>query len=133
MDKIANLIISLKNAGMVGKEKVYLPFSKLTLNIANLLKKEGYVKAVKIGNEDSANPADKYIEIVLEYVSKNNPKIKEVKRISKSSQRVYTGTNEIPSHKRGYGLVVVSTPKGIMSGKDARKEHVGGEILFSVF
>jgi small subunit ribosomal protein S8 len=133
MDKIANLIISLKNAGMVGKEKVFLPHSKLVLNIANLLKKEGYVKAVRVANEDSVNPADKYIEIVLEYIAKNSPKIREVKRISKSSQRVYTGTNEIPANKRGYGLVVVSTPKGIMTGKEARKEHVGGEILFSIF
>jgi small subunit ribosomal protein S8 len=133
MDKIANLIISLKNAGMVGKEKVFLPHSKLTLNILNLLKTEGYVKAVKVGNESSANPADKYIEVVLEYVAKNMPKIREVNRISKSSQRVYKGTNEIPLFKRGYGLVVVSTPKGIMTGKQARKENVGGEILFSVF
>jgi small subunit ribosomal protein S8 len=133
MDKIANLIISLKNAGMVGKEKVYLPYSKLILNIANLLKTEGYVKAVKVVNENTANPADKYLEIVLEYFEKNSPRIREVNRISKSSQRVYKGANEMPNFKRGHGLVVVSTPKGLMSSKNAKKEQVGGEVLFSIF
>jgi small subunit ribosomal protein S8 len=132
MDKIANLIISLKNASIVGKEKVFFPYSKLIHNIADLLKKEGYVKAVKVQAKDE-NPASKYLEIILTYDENKNPKIREVARISKSSKRIYSGVKAVSSFKRGLGLRVLSTPKGILTDKEAKKEHVGGEILFTIF
>jgi small subunit ribosomal protein S8 len=133
MDKIANLIVGLKNAGMVSKEKAFFPYSKLIWNIAELLKKEGYVKAVHDMKADTGNPADRYIEVVLEYVSKGVPRISIVERVSKLSQRIYMKSTEIRPFKYGKGLVVVSTPKGLLTDKEAKKELVGGEILFRIF
>jgi small subunit ribosomal protein S8 len=132
MDRIANFIISLKNAGMVGKEKIFVPYSQLIENIANLLKQENYVKAVKLIDSQAGNPAGKFLEVVLHYVENGNPKIREVARVSKSSHRVYAGTSRLPMHKRGAGLVVMTTPKGIMTAAQAKKEHVGGEVLFKI-
>jgi small subunit ribosomal protein S8 len=132
MDKIANLIISLKNASKVGKEKIFFPHSKMIYSILELLKKEGYIKAVKLQAKDE-NPASKYLEIVLNYDENKNPKIREVARVSKSSKRMYIGASKISSFKRGLGLRVLTTPKGILTDKEARKEHVGGEVLFTMF
>jgi len=128
MDKIANFIVSLKNSNAVGKEKIFFPYSKLVENIANLLKTENYIKAVRIVEQDSK----KFLEVVLNYENKL-PKIREVARVSKSSLRVYAGTKRLPVFKRGLGLVVMTTPKGIMTAKNAKKEHVGGEVLFRMF
>jgi small subunit ribosomal protein S8 len=125
MDRIAQFIISLKNAGAVGKEKIYFPYSKMIASIAELLKAQGYVKAVH-DIKKSESPADRYLEVVLEYVSANNPKIREVARVSKLGKRVYRGVGEIGSHKQGKGLTVLTTPKGILTDKEARKAHVGG-------
>lgn len=133
MDKIANFIVALKNSSVVGKDKIFFPYSKLIENIANLLKEEGYVKAVKLIDSKKGNPAGRFLEVVLNYDATGTPKIREVVRVSKSSQRVYTGAGKLPVFKRGHGLVVVTTPKGIMTAKNAKKEHVGGEILFKMF
>ncbi len=133
MDRIANFIITLKNASMVGKEKVFVPYSKLTNQIAGLLKTEGYVKAVKLIDSENGNPAGKFLEVVLVYSEMNEPKIREVARVSKSGKRVYANTKRLPIFKRGLGLVVMTTPKGIMTAKQAKKEHVGGEVLFKMF
>ena len=133
MDRIANLIVTLKNAQMVGKEKVFVPYSKLINQIADLLKTEGYVKAVRLVDSEKGNPAGKFLEIVLVYNEMNEPKIREVARVSKSGMRVYANTKRLPIFKRGQGLVVMTTPKGIMTAKVAKKEHVGGEVLFKMF
>ncbi len=132
MDHIANFIVSLKNANVVGKEKIFFPYSIMISNIANLLKKEGYVKAVH-DIKKSESPADRFLEVVLNYSESGTPKIREVARVSKSSQRYYTGVKTIQSHKNGKGLVVLTTPKGILTDKESRKEHVGGEVLFTMF
>lgn len=138
MDKIANFIVALKNSSVVGKDKIFFPYSKLIENIANLLKEEGYVKAVKmIDSKKGANakysPAGRFLEVVLNYDEAGKPKIREVARVSKSSLRVYAGTGRLPVFKRGQGLVVMTTPKGIMTAKKAKAEHVGGEVLFRMF
>ncbi len=118
---------------MVGKEKVFVPYSKLINQIADLLKVEGYVKAVKLIDSQPGNPAGKFLEVVLIYSDVNEPKIREVARVSKSGKRVYANTKRLPQFKRGLGLVVMTTPKGIMTAKAAKKEHVGGEVLFRMF
>ncbi len=133
MDKIANFIVALKNSSVVGKEKIFFPYSKLIENIANVLKTEGYVKAVKVIDSKNGSPAGKFLEVVLTYDEAGKPKIREVARVSKSSLRVYAGTGRLPIFKRGKGLVVMTTPKGIMSAKQAKAEHVGGEVLFKMF
>lgn len=133
MDKIANLIVALKNSSVVAKEKIFFPYSKLIENIANLLKEEGYVKAVKIIDGKEGAAVGKFLEIVLAYDEAGKPKIREVARVSKSSLRVYANTKRLPIFKRGQGLIVMTTPKGIMTAKKAKAEHVGGEVLFKMF
>jgi small subunit ribosomal protein S8 len=128
MDPISNMIIMLKNAGLAGKESVVLPYSKMKNAVAECLKKEGYVN--KISKKVRLNHP--VLEIELSYVDKK-PRISDVQRISKQSRRVYFGIKEIHPVRNGGGLLVLSTPKGILSGKEARKENVGGEALFQIF
>jgi small subunit ribosomal protein S8 len=128
MDSIANMIIVMKNASLAGKEVASFPHSKLKAAILECLKKEGYVKdfskKIKKGMPT--------IEVELMY-GEENPKITHVERISKQSRRVYFGMNDIHTVRNGSGLLVLSTPKGILSGKQARKEQVGGEALFKIW
>ena len=128
MDPISNMIIMLKNAGLAGKESVVLPYSKMKNAVAECLKKEGYVN--KISKKVRLNHP--VLEIELSYVDKK-PRISDVQRISKQSRRVYFGIKEIHPVRNGGGLLVLSTPKGILSGKEARNESVGGEALFQIF
>ena len=128
MDSISNMLITMKNGGSAGKEAVLLPYSKIKHAIAECLKKEGYVKNIskKVKNNQSV------LEVELVYVDQK-PKIAEVERISKQSRRVYFRMKDIHRVRNGVGLLVLSTPKGILSGKDARHEQVGGEALFRVW
>ncbi len=128
MDSISNMLIMIKNGSLAGKTSVIMPFSKLKLAIAECLAKEGFVKEVSKKTRNN-HPA---LEIELMYSGKN-PKITGVERISKQSRRVYYGMKDIHTVRGGAGLLVLSTPKGIMSGKNARKEQVGGEALFKVW
>ncbi len=118
----------MKNGSLADKESVLLPYSKMKHSIAECLKKEGYVSEVskKIKKDQPV------LEIVLTYVDKK-PKITEVERISKQSRRVYFGVKDIHRVRNGAGLLVLSTPKGILSGKDARAGQVGGEALFRIW
>ncbi|MBP9748047.1 MAG: 30S ribosomal protein S8 [Candidatus Pacebacteria bacterium] len=128
MDTISNMIIMMKNGSLAGKESVLVPYSKLKGAILECLKKEGYVAAVS----KKVKKDHPVLEVTLTYVDKK-PKIVEVERISKQSRRIYFGMKDIHSVRNGSGLLVLSTPKGIMSGKQARTEHVGGEALFRVW
>ncbi len=118
----------MKNGSLAGKDSVLVPYSKMKQAIADCLKKSGYVsevsKKVKLGQP--------VLEVTLTYVDKK-PRITEVERISKQSRRVYFGMKDIHSVRNGTGLLVLSTPKGILSGKEARKEQVGGEALFRLW
>lgn len=127
MDPIANMLVAIKNAGLVNKTSVTLPSSKMKLAILELLKKEGYVKAINV--TEGVKPT---VEVVLAYVDKS-PRITDVKRVSKPSKRVYTGVKDIAPVKYGHGICVISTPKGIMTDKEARREMVGGETLFKIW
>ena len=127
MDPIANMLIAIKNAGSVKKASIVIPHSNMKEAILSLLKEEGYIKTYKVDGD-----AKKNLEIVLEYKG-NAPRVTDVKRISKSSKRVYTGVKDITPVKYGHGLCVLSTPKGIMTDKLARKEMVGGEVLFAIW
>lgn len=127
MDQIANMLIAIKNAGLVKKASVTLPSSKMKVAILELLKQEGYIKTYHVAGD--VKPT---IEVVLEYV-KGTPRVHGVTRVSKQSKRVYTGVKDITSYKYGHGMYVLSTPKGILSDKQARKELVGGEVLFTIW
>lgn len=128
MDTISNFIIKLKNAGNAGQESVVVPFSKLKLSIAEVLKKEGFVKDVSEKSE-KGKPV-----LVLSLFSENrDPKIKGVKRISKPSKRVYRKAGELRAVKNGYGSLILSTSHGVMTGKQAKSQKLGGEALFSIW
>ncbi len=118
----------MKNGSLAGKESVFFPASKMKYSILECLKKEGYIAEVtkKTKNEHPV------LEAKLVYVDKK-PKITQVERISKQSRRVYFGVKDIHKVRNGSGLLVLSTPKGILSGKEARREMVGGEALFKIW
>jgi small subunit ribosomal protein S8 len=129
MDPIANMLITMKNASMVSKDTVVVPFSKIKYAIAQCLKEQGFIaNASKKTEKNNVS----VLEIELAYTPEG-PKIHDVKRMSKQSRRMYTGVKEIRPVKNGFGITVFSTPKGILSDKQARKEQVGGEVLFTMW
>jgi small subunit ribosomal protein S8 len=128
MDKAANLLISLKNGGNAGKETVMVPFSKFTGEIAKTLFQAGYIASYA---KKSRAKGD-VLELGVLYVD-TKPRIHDVKRVSKSSRRVYYGVHDVKPIKNGRGLLVLSTPKGILTGEQARQENVGGEALFEIW
>lgn len=133
MDQIANMLVGIKNAGLVRKDYILVPHSQVKEAILNVLKREGYIKTLEtldLGNHK------KQLRIVLEYTGKHPnvlPKINDIQRISKLSKRVYLGYRDIHRYKFGRGLVVISTPKGILTDKEARSELCGGEVLFNIW
>lgn len=128
MDPISNMVIMIKNGSRAGKTVVSFPYSKIKNAIAECLKKEGYIKDVAKKTK-GGHPV---LEVELLYQDKK-PKVTDAERVSKQSRRVYFKIKDIYPVKSGTGLLVLSTPKGIMSGKDARKEQVGGEALFRIW
>ena len=118
----------MKNASLVGKESASFPYSKMKDAILECLKKEGYIASFS----KKVKGSQPILEVELLYVDKN-PKITEVERISKQSRRVYFGMKDIHTVRNNSGILVLSTPKGILSGKEARKENVGGEALFKLW
>ncbi len=115
----------IKNAGRAHHETVVVPHSKVKFSIAECLVKEGYLKSVN----KKTKKGFPIMELELVYVDET-PKITGVDRISKSSCRVYKGVKDL---KRSYGLTILSTPKGILTDKEAKKEMVGGEVLFKLW
>ena len=126
MDPIADMMNMVKNASLVNKADVTVTYSKQKEAIAQCLKREGYLTGVekKIRNG--------FPILVLSLVTDEKRRITEVKRISKPSRRMYAGVKEFKGYFTGRGLLVLSTPKGIMSHREAKKELVGGELLFSL-
>ena len=128
-DPISDMLIQIKNAVMVKKPLVSIPFSNLKLEIAKVLQREGYLKtAVKKGKK-----IKKVLVCDLAYDNDGVAKFTNVARVSKLSCRVYIGVKEIRPVKQGYGTLVLSTPKGIMTDKDAKLANVGGEVLFKIW
>jgi small subunit ribosomal protein S8 len=128
MDQIANMINMIKNGSLAERESVTVPFSKIKLSIAECLVKEGFIKSV-VKKTKKTFPV---LEINLMYVD-GQPKVNGVERVSKSSRRIYKGVKDIKSTRNGFGLMVLTTPKGILTDKQARKEMVGGEVLFKIW
>ena len=127
-DPIADMIIRMKNAGEAGKQFVVVPYSKMKFAIAELLEEEGFIKAIaRKGKKDG-----KLIEIELAYEN-DSPRIKGVERVSKSSRRVYLKSKNIKPVKNYFGLLILTTPRGVMTNKEARHEKVGGEALFKIW
>lgn len=128
MDPIADMITHMKNAGHAGKHNLVVGYSKIKHDIAEVLKEEGFVK-----NVEKKTKGSKHSLSIDLFVENRMPKIKGVKRHSKPSKRLYKKSSEIRGVKRGYGILVLSTPQGVMAGHKAKKAGVGGEALFSIW
>lgn len=128
-DPIADLIVRIKNAIMVSYDKVEVPSSKIKINIVKILKFEGYIRNYKIIKGSTQD----IIVIYLKYNEDKSSVIKDLKRISKPSCRVYSRYNKIPRVLNGLGINIVSTSKGVLTDREARKMGIGGEIICSVW
>lgn len=128
MDQIANMVNMIKNGSRASHEFVTVSYSKLKFAIAQCLVKEGYLVSVN----KKTKKGYPVLELGLAYAD-GLPKVNEVERVSKSSRRIYKGVKSIRPIRNGYGLMVLSTPKGILTDKEARKEMVGGEVLFKIW
>ena len=127
-DPISDLLNRIRNAQAVLKEQLSVPFSNLNNEIAKILEKKGFIKKV----EKKGRTYKKVIEITLKYDDKS-PSISGLKRISRPGQRIYKGFKEIKPVKSGYGILIISTSKGLMTDKEARKQKLGGEVMCEIW
>ncbi len=130
-DQVSDLLTRIRNAQMALHESLELPHSRQKEAIVEILAEEGYIGSYKL-NDPKESPF-RSISIVLKYTGEQEPAIRRLKRISKPGRRVYVGSDEIPEVLNGLGVNVLSTSKGILTGKAARREGVGGELLFEVY
>lgn len=127
-DTIADMLTRIRNATRARHPKVEMPGSRLKAEIAKILKEEGYISSYKLAEENRK----KSLRITLKYNPDGRPAISDLVRISRPGRRVYTSRSEIPSVLGGLGNTILTTPRGIMSGKRARKAGVGGEVLLEI-
>ncbi len=127
-DPIADLLTRIRNAVMVGKNEITVPSSKIKVVVAKELKKAGYVTGVKV---EAGKPRD-ILTVTINEPGENST-INEIKRLSKPGRRVYVSAADIPKVKSGRGIVLVSTSKGVVTGDEAKKQKLGGELLLQVF
>jgi small subunit ribosomal protein S8 len=128
-DPIADMLTRIRNASKAKLEKVDIPSSKLKLEIAKILKDEGYIKNLKMVKDRRQG----VIRVYLKYTDEEAPVIQGIKRVSRPGCRVYVGNDTIPKVLAGLGVAILSTPKGIQTGKQAKKDNVGGEVLCHVW
>lgn len=133
MDPIADMIIRISNAQAVRHERVSVPFSTVKFKIATVLKEAGYLGDVERKKRKARTAEVEYLDLALRYEDSGQGVISGVRLISRPSRHIYTKAKAIRPVRSGYGLAVVSTPKGIMSGADARRENVGGEVMFEIW
>lgn len=129
VDPIADMLNRIRNAQAVLQPTVVIPFSNFKNRIAEILEKEGFVEKV----EKKGRKARKIIEVTLKYQKKTKPVISGLKRISKPGQRIYVSVKDIRSVRGGYGIAIISTSKGLMTGKEAKKRKLGGEIICEIW
>ncbi|HWR52275.1 MAG TPA: 30S ribosomal protein S8 [Bryobacteraceae bacterium] len=127
-DPIADMLTRIRNAIKARHAKVDVPASNVKTEIARILKEEGYIINFKTAEEGPK----KVIKIYLKYQPNTKPVISEITRISRPGCRVYVGHTEIPPVLGGLGINILTTPKGVLTGRDARKQNVGGELLCQV-
>jgi small subunit ribosomal protein S8 len=128
-DPIADMLTRIRNALKASHERADIPNSRLKINIAKVLKSEGYIKNFKIVSDGR----HRYVRVFLKYDDDGAPAIEGINRISKPSRRVYRGYEDIEKVLNGYGISIISTSKGIVTDIEARKLRLGGEVLCSVW
>lgn len=131
-DPIADMLTRIRNTLMIGRTEVMIPLSKLKLEVARVLKEEGYIVDYEVVEDTPFS----WIKIELKYVGERRdrrPVIDNLERISKPGRRIYTQAKDIPWVLSGMGIAILSTPKGVMTGQNARRLRVGGEVLCYVY
>ncbi len=128
-DPIADMLTRVRNAMQARHPKVDVPASKLKTEIARILKEEGYIANFKVAEEG----VKKVIKIYLKYSADATPVITKIERVSRPGCRVYVGQSDIPRVQGGLGINILTTPRGVMTGRHARKEKVGGELLCRIW
>ena len=124
-DPIADMLTRIRNAVMIKTEKVDIPASKMKVEVAKILKEEGFIKSYKILKDKKQG----ILRVTLKYTLDNERILTGLKRVSKPGRRVYVGKDEVPKVMGGVGTAVVTTPRGILSDRECRREGVGGEVL----
>ncbi len=127
-DPIGDMLARLKNSQMRNHKRVELPSSKFKAKIAEILKSEGYIIDYEVKSDD--NKAN--LHIILKY-NLGNPVISSIERVSKPGRRIFSSAESLPKVNNGLGIAIISTPKGVMTDIDARKQKVGGEVICKVF
>lgn len=133
-DPIADMLTRMRNAIMAGHATTSIPYSRLKLSLAQILKEEGFIEDFDVAGEESI--VDKVIRIKLKYVGvrrERHPVMTGLERVSRPGRRVYVGKGDIPWVLSGMGVAIVSTPKGVMTGQRARSMGVGGEVLCHIW
>jgi small subunit ribosomal protein S8 len=133
-DPIADMLTRIRNAVIAGHTVTAMPSSKMKADIAKILKEEGFIKSFQI--VDGEKPGQKVLRIRLKYVGERRdrkPILSGIQRVSRPGRRIYTGKRDIPWVLSGMGIAILSTPKGVMTGKQARKLGVGGEVVCKVW
>ena len=127
-DPVADMLTRIRNAALVGKHEISLPTSKLKVTVAKELQKAGYITKV---TQEKASPRDRLVITINEPGS--NSSITEISKVSRPGRRVYAGAADIPKIKSGRGIVLVSTSRGVMTGQEATKQRLGGELICKVY
>ncbi|HZY03377.1 MAG TPA: 30S ribosomal protein S8 [Anaeromyxobacteraceae bacterium] len=129
-DPIGDMLTRIRNASSARHEKVLVPASRLKLRIAEVLRAEGFIKDFVVHQDDVRQGA---ITILLKYTPEREPAINDIKRVSKPGLRRYVATGSIPRVLNGMGIAILSTSKGVMVDREARKQKVGGELICTVW
>ena len=124
-DALGDMLTRVRNAVRAKHEMVEIPFSRMNEAVAKILQEEGFVGAVRTGDRQ----ARKHLLIPLKYADKKSAVLREIRRVSRPSRRVYVGYKDIRTHLGGYGVTILTTPKGVMTGAKARREKLGGEWI----
>ena len=128
-DPIADMLTRLRNAGMARQTETTMPSTKMLVAIAKVLRDEGYIAGYDVAEVKPFNT----LTLRLKYTPDKRPAIRELKRVSKLGLRVYRGRDELPRVKSGLGIAIVTTSQGVMTGYEARRRGVGGEVLCTVY
>lgn len=126
-DPVADMLTCIRNAQMMGIKETRMPHSNLKVQILQVLKEEGFIENSEVVTADNK----KDIQVILKYYQ-GRPVIEKIQRVSRPALRVYRGYDKLPLVRGGLGIAIVSTPKGVMTDKAARAQHVGGEVLCTV-
>lgn len=135
MDPIADMFTRIRNASAVRKTEVVLPMSKLKYEVAKILEQESWIKKAEIvpGGLNGKHSSFDELKISLKYHKNGKPQITSIKKISRPGLKIYVSKNEIPTVLNNFGMAIISTSKGLMTGKEAKKQQIGGEVLGEIF